>query len=95
MTRYYAVFFLAVLSVPFLLGISAWQSIECGKIRGEIKNIEKIQEAYVSENKALSSEIVGLLATERLETEAQKMGMRKMRPEDVILIIMGGRGRDL
>jgi cell division protein FtsL len=89
MTKYYVLFFLMVLTIPLLLGINAWQSNECGIIRNEIKRLEKNQENAVSENKMAATEIVDLLAINRLEAEARKMGLEKKQPEDVILIVMG------
>jgi cell division protein FtsL len=94
MTKYYGLLFLLVFTIPLFLGLNAWQSNECGKIRNEIKNIEKTQEKRINENNTIANEIVELQSTERLETEAQKMGLQKKSPEDVILIIMGGKGRD-
>lgn len=93
MAKYYVLFFMMVVTIPLFLGLNALQSIECGKIRNEIKSIEKNEENCVNENKTVANDIVKLLATERLETEARKMGLRKMNPEDVILVIMGGKGR--
>jgi cell division protein FtsL len=83
-----------VLTIPVFLAVNAWQSNECGILRNEIKTLERIQENRLNENKTIANEIVDLLATERLETEARKMGKQKMRPEDVVLVIMGGKGRD-
>jgi cell division protein FtsL len=94
MTKYYGLLFLLVFTIPLCLGLNAWQANECGKIRNDIKNIEKTQEKRINENNTISNEIVELQSTERLEAEAQKMGLQKKRPEDVILIIMGGKGRD-
>jgi len=93
--RSYVLFFAMVLTIPLFLGINAWQSNECGILRNEIKVLEKSQESRVNENKMAANEIVDLLATGRLEAEAKKMGMQKIRPEDVLLIIMGGKGRGL
>jgi uncharacterized protein YabN with tetrapyrrole methylase and pyrophosphatase domain len=62
-------------------------------IWNDIKRPEKNQENYIKDNKTIVNEIVDLLAVERLETEAKKMGFKKMKPEDTILIIMGG-GKD-
>jgi len=95
MKKYYAVLFLLALTIPLFWGINAWQANECGIIRSEIKNLEKSQENCLDENKTIANEIGNLLTADRLDTEARKMGLRKMRPEDVILIIMGGKGRDL
>jgi len=91
--RYYALFFVMVLTIPFLLGINAWQANECGKIKKEIRGLEADQEDLVEENKTVVAEISDLLAISRLETEAQKrLGLRKIHPENVTLIIMGGKG---
>ena len=96
MIKTYALLFLMVLTIPVFLGLNAWQSNECGEIRNEIKVIEKRQEQCVIENKAIANEIADLLAADRVEAEAQKLGLQKMRPEDVLLIVMGGKkGNDL
>jgi cell division protein FtsL len=92
MIKTYALLFLTVFTIPVLLGVSAWQSNECGEIRNEIKILERNQEQSVTENKAVASEITDLLAASRVEAEAKKMGLHKMRPEDVVLIVMG-RGK--
>jgi len=93
MKKYYFLFFLAAITIPLFLGINAWMSNECGQIRYEIRNIEKEQEKLVDENKTVAAEIADLLAVDRIENEAQKrLGLRKIRPENVTLIIMGGKG---
>ena len=91
MTRNYVLFFLMVFTIPIFLGINVWQSNKCGIIKNEIRKLEKTQEQYIKESKATANEIAGLLTVDRLEAEAQKMGFQKMVPEDVILIIMGGK----
>jgi len=95
MKKYYALLFLLALTIPVFLGVNAWQANECGIIRSEIKNLEKTQENSLDENKTIANEVVNLLTAERLDNEARKIGLRKMRPEDVILIVMGGKGRGL
>ena len=96
MIKTYALLFLTVLTMPVFLGVNAWQANECGEIRNEIKVIERIQEQRVTENKAVANEIADLLAAGRVEAEAQKLGLHKMRPEDVVLIVMGrGKGNGL
>jgi len=91
MMKTYALLFLLVLTIPVFLGLNAWQANECGEIRNEIKALEKSQEQCVTENKAVATEIADLLAAGRLEAEAKKLGLQKMRPEDVLLIVMGGK----
>jgi len=96
MMKSYALLFVMVLTIPVFLGFSAWQANECGEIRNDIKALEKIQEQRVSENKAVANEIANLLAAGRVEAEAQKLGLHKMRPEDVLLIVMeGNKGNGL
>jgi hypothetical protein len=76
------------------LAVNAWQANKCGEIKSQMKRIEISQETLVEENKTVIAEISNLLAVDRLETEAQnRLGLRKIRPKDVTLIIMGrGRG---
>jgi hypothetical protein len=94
MKKYYILFFFLVLTIPVFLGINVWHSNECGTIRKNIRQVEKNQEAIFEKNKTLLNEISNLLTVTRLETEAQqKLGLKKMRPENVMLIIMGGKGR--
>ena len=94
MKGYYALFFLMVITIPVFLWANAWQSNECGILRNEIRKVEKNQENAVEENKTVVAEIADLLAVDKLEKDARnKLGLRKIRPEDVLLIIMGGKGR--
>ena len=97
MKRYYVFLFLMVLSISFMLGFNVWQSNKCGEIRNEIRNIEYRQENYVEKNKTVVADIADLLAIDKVELDAhRRLGLKKMRPENVKLIIMGGgKGRDL
>jgi hypothetical protein len=95
MTKYYVLFFFLVLTIPLLFGVNVWHSNECGTIKKNIKQIEKAQEDCVEDNKNVVNEISQLLSVARLENDAlQKLGLKKMRPEDVMLIIMGGKEHD-
>ena len=94
MKKYNALFFLMVISIPIFLWINVWQSNECGEIRREIRRLENVQENIVEKNRIAAAEIADLLAIEKLEDDARRrLGLRKMRPEDIRLIIMGG-GRE-
>jgi cell division protein FtsL len=96
MKAYYALFFLMVITIPVFLWANAWQSNECGILKNEIKKMEKSQENAVEENKTVITEIADLLAVDKLENDARnKLGLKKIRPENVLLIIMGGKGRGL
>jgi hypothetical protein len=94
MKKGYFLFFFLVLTIPVFFFINVWHSNECGVIRKEIRQLERVQENSIEENKTVANEISNLLTVTRLETDAQKrLGLKKMRPEDVMLIIMGGKGR--
>ena len=93
MIKYYVLLFFMALTIPLLLGLNAWQSNECGKIKSEIRSIERRQENSVRYNKTIVNEIRDILAVNNLETVAQNMGLQKKKPEDVMLIIVGGDER--
>ena len=91
----YILFFAMVISIPVFLGVNAWQSNKCGELKNSIREIERNQENSVDENRTVAAEIADLLAVDKIEDEAQKkLEMQKIRPQDVTLIIMGGKGRD-
>jgi len=93
MSKSYVVFFAMVLTIPVFLGINAWQSNVCGVIRGNISRIEREQETLVEENRTVAAEIADLLAVDRLENDAvDRLGMTRVSPENVMLIILGGDG---
>ena len=95
MKKLYVMFFVMVVTIPVFLGVNAWQANRCGVIRGDIRRLERTQENFLEENKTVAAEIANLLAVDRLENDAvNRLGMTRMRPEDVTLIILGGDGRD-
>ncbi|MCL2190649.1 MAG: cell division protein FtsL [Treponema sp.] len=91
MKKSYVLFFVMVFTIPVFLGISAWQANRCGALRSDIRRLERAQENLMEENKTVAAEIANLLAIDRLEYDAvNRLGMTRMRPEDVTLIIVGG-----
>jgi len=94
MKGYYTLFFLMVVTIPVFLWANAWQSNECGILRNEIKKLEKSQENAVEENKTVVAEIAKELAVDKLENDARnRLGLQRIRPENVLLVIIGGKGR--
>ena len=94
MKAYYALFFLMVITIPVFLWVNAWQSNECGILKNDIKKMEKDQENVVEANKTVVAEIAEQLAVDKLEDDARnRLGLQKIRPENVLLIIMKGKGR--
>jgi cell division protein FtsL len=96
MKKFYIAFFFMVVSIPFFLGLNAWQANKSGEIRREIRELEHRQENAVERNRAIAAEIADLIAVDNLELVAQRrLGLQKIRPENVRLIILGGQGHGL
>ena len=93
MTKYYILFFFLVLTIPLLWWVNARQANKCGELRNDIRFLEKEQEDSMKESRAIANDILNILTVENLETKAQDMGLRKMGPEDVTVIIVGGLER--
>ena len=83
-----------VLSIPFFLGVTAWQSIQYAELDKDVRRLEAIQEDWIEGNKKLIAGIAVLSSSRRLEQVAvHDLGLIKMRPEDVLQVrIEGGRG---
>ncbi|MCL2191783.1 MAG: hypothetical protein FWB78_00110 [Treponema sp.] len=91
MKKMYVLFFVMVVTLPVFLGINAWRANSCGVLRGNIRRLERAQENLLEENKTVAAEIANLLAIDRLENDAvNRLGMTRINPEDVTLIIVGG-----
>ena len=95
--RYAVLLFFMVLSIPLFLGIVTWQANKCQVLRWNMEQLEDEQKALVDRNRTLIAAIANLLAVDKLETNAlNEMGMKKVRPEDVLLVkITGGKGSEL
>jgi hypothetical protein len=94
--RYFLIFFM-VLTIPLFLGLNTWQSNKCGNLRRELGRLEREQVEMMEKNREAAARVTEMLAAGKLEENArEKMGLTKMRPEDIFLIrITGGKGRDL
>jgi len=80
-----------VVTIPVFLAINAWQANVSGALRNEIRRLERAQENLVEKNMTAAAGVANLLAIDRLENDAvSRLGMTRMRPEDVTLIVMGG-----
>jgi cell division protein FtsB len=91
MRKFYAMFFVMVFAVPLFLGVDVWQSNICGALRADIRRIEREQENLVDENRSIAAEIAKILAVGRIETDAKdRLGMSRVSPENVMMIILGG-----
>jgi cell division protein FtsL len=91
----YVLLYGAVLTIPAFLALNAWQSNRYLSLKREIGRLEEEQAEQVESNKRLIAGIAVLSSSERIEHIAQNdLGLRKIRPEDVLQIqIEGGKGR--
>ncbi|MCL2558452.1 MAG: cell division protein FtsL [Treponema sp.] len=90
----YVGFFVMVITIPLFLGIGAWQSNACGTLRTDIRRLERAQENLVEENRTIAAEIADLLAVNMVERDAtERLGMNRIRPERVsLIVVVGGAG---
>jgi cell division protein FtsL len=80
-----------IVSVPLLMGLSAWQSSRYGDVERELKQLEKIQEEWVENNKRLIAGIAFLSSPDRIEHIARdELGLQKKQPEEVLQISITG-----
>jgi cell division protein FtsL len=96
MKRYLYLYFIA-LTIPLFLGLNVWQSNRYANLKEEIDRLEQAQADWVESNKRLIAGIAVLSSPERIEHIARdELGLRKIRPEDVLQVkIEGGKGHGL
>jgi cell division protein FtsL len=96
MIRQYVLIYFVSLSIPILLGITAWQAARYAKLEQEVGRLESIQEEWVENNKRLIAGIAVLSSSERIEQIAiNDLELSKIRPEDVLQVrIEGGQNTD-
>jgi len=83
--------FAMAFTIPILLWLNAWQANRIGLRMNDIRELERAQETLVEENRTIAAEIANLLAVNRLESDAvNRLGMTRVNPENVTLIIVGG-----
>ena len=84
-------FYIFFLSIPFFLGLSAWQTSRYGDLERELERLEKTQEEWVENNKRLIAGIAILSSPDRIENIAvNELHLQKKRPEDVLQISIRG-----
>ena len=95
MNRNYVLLFVIAFSIPFFLGVNAWQSNEVGRMRQEIRSLEREQEGLLEEGRELTAGIAELHSLDRLEREArERFRMQRLSAENLTRIVLGeGNGR--
>ena len=92
---HYALIYFFVLTIPLFLGIAVWQSVRYSELDKTVRRLEAVQEEWVASNRKLIAGVAVLSSSSRIEQVAiYDLGLRKMRPEDVLQVrIEGGEER--
>jgi cell division protein FtsL len=82
-----------VLTIPFFLGLTAWQSVRYTELDRNVRRLEAAQERWLESNKKLLAGIAVLSSSSRIEQVAvHDLGLTKIRPEDVLQVRIEGGG---
>ena len=91
MIRRYLLLYFIVLSIPFFLGLTAWQSVRYARLDKGVRRLEAAQEDWIASNKKLVAGIAVLSSSSRIEQVAvYDLGLKKMRPEYVLQVKIEG-----
>jgi len=95
MIKRYALLYFFVLTIPFFLGLIAWQSIRYTALDRNVKHLEAVQEDWVEGNRRLIAGIAVLSSSGRIgQVAAHDLGLVRIRPEHVLQVkIEGGPGQ--
>jgi hypothetical protein len=87
----FALYFLT-LSIPALLGLTAWQSCRYADLERETVRLESTQEEWINSNRRLIAGVALLSSSERIEYIVKnELGLTKKRPGEVLQILIKGR----
>ncbi len=73
--------------------VMAWQSSRFADLAARADGLEREQAAWMAENRRIEAEIAQLSSRERIETQAQRMGLKKAQPEDILRVILAPSGK--
>ena len=91
MIRRYILLYFFVLTIPFFLGVMAWQSVRYTELEKNVRRLEAAQENWVESNKKLIAAIAVLSSSRRIEQVAvHDLGFSKVVPENVLQIRIDG-----
>jgi cell division protein FtsL len=80
--------FFFVLTIPLSLGLVVWQSNRYEALEAKVDELEKTQERWIEDNKRLIAGIAIYSSAENIEKQAAEMGLVKIKPEDIIRILV-------
>ena len=91
MIRRYAFLYFLVLSIPFFLGLTAWQSVQYRELERDVRRLEAAQEDWLEKNNRIIASIAVLSSASRIEQVAiHDLGLSKLRPENVLQVKIDG-----
>ena len=87
MIKRYILLYFFVLSVPFFLGLVAWQSTRYAALERNVRRLEATQEDWIEGNKKLIASIAVLSSSARIgQVAVNDLGLSKIRPEYVLQV---------
>ena len=95
MIRRYLLLYFFVLTIPFFLGLTAWQSVQYAELDRNVRRLEASQEDWIEGNKKLIAGIAVLSSSARIgQVAVHDLRLTKIDPEDVLQVkIEGGQGQ--
>ena len=86
-TKLRFVAYAAVVLIPLLLALDAFQAHRYAKLKGELAKLEAKQVEIVEQNRKLISDISLLSSSDRIEQIAEnELGMHKAKSEDIVRV---------
>ena len=87
MLRRSFLFYFIILTIPFFLGLIAWQSARYSDLELQTRRLEADQEKWVESNKRLIADIAILTTSEKVEKIAlNDLRLSKIEPEKVLQV---------
>ena len=95
MFRRYLWLYLAVLTIPFFLGLTAWQSVRYAELERDVRRLEAAQDDWLESNSRLIANIAVLSSSSRIgQVAVNYLGMTRLSPENVLQIRIEGERRE-
>lgn len=86
-TKLRFVAYAAVVLIPLLLALDAFQAHRYAKLKSELAKLEAKQVEIVEQNRKLISDISLLSSSDRIEKIAEEeLGMHKAKSEDIVRV---------
>jgi hypothetical protein len=77
-----------LVSIPLLLLAVSWQAGRFAALASEARRLEAAQESWVQENEKIEAGIRVLSSKERIESLAERLGLRKAAPDQRLRVVI-------